>query len=107
MPASNLTDNELFDVIGRFWRKNASMIVSVRDVGVPCAAAVGVITKEHIADSVAESVRPYANPSAAAGFVFQPHPTWRGPIGTRAAESRRGHQSGTFWPRPHRHAAIN
>jgi len=36
------------------------MIVVVRGGGVPRAAdVVGVITKEHIADSVAESVRPY------------------------------------------------
>ena len=50
----------MFDVIHRFWRKNASMIVVVRGTGIPRAAAVvGVITKEHIADSVADSVRPY------------------------------------------------
>jgi chloride channel protein, CIC family len=50
----------MFDVIQRFWRKKASMIVVVRGTGVPRASAVvGVITKEHIADSVAESVRPY------------------------------------------------
>jgi len=50
----------MFDVIGRFWRKNAAMIVVVRGTGVPRAAdVVGIITKEHIADSVAESVRPY------------------------------------------------
>jgi chloride channel protein, CIC family len=51
----------MFDVIQRFWGKNASMIVVVRGTGVPRASdAVGVITKEHIADSVADSVRPYA-----------------------------------------------
>jgi len=50
----------MFDVIHRFWRRNASMIVVVRGTGIPRAAAVvGVITKEHIADSVADSVRPY------------------------------------------------
>jgi CIC family chloride channel protein len=50
----------MFDVIHRFWRKNASMIVVVRGTGVPRASdVVGVITKEHIADSVADSVRPY------------------------------------------------
>ncbi len=49
----------MFNVIHRFWRKNASMIVVIRGTGVPRAAdVVGVITKEHIADSVAESVRP-------------------------------------------------
>jgi chloride channel protein, CIC family len=51
----------MFDVIQRFWRKNASMIVVVRGTGLPRASdVVGVITKEHIADSVADSVRPYA-----------------------------------------------
>jgi len=50
----------MFDVIQRFWREEAAMIVVVRGGGVPRAAdVVGVITKEHIADSVAESVRPY------------------------------------------------
>jgi chloride channel protein, CIC family len=54
-------DDIMFGVIQRFWRKNASMIVVVRGSGVPRASdVVGVITKEHIADSVAESVRPYA-----------------------------------------------
>lgn len=51
----------MFDVLHRFWRKGASMIVVVRGSGVPRASdVVGVITKEHIADSVAESVRSYA-----------------------------------------------
>jgi CIC family chloride channel protein len=50
----------MFDVIQRFWRKQASMIVVVRGRGVPRASdVVGVITKEHIADSVAASVQPY------------------------------------------------
>jgi CIC family chloride channel protein len=54
-------DDVMFDVIHRFSRRKASMIVVVRGHGVPRAADVaGVITKEHIADSVAESVRPYA-----------------------------------------------
>jgi chloride channel protein, CIC family len=51
----------MFDVIQRFWRRKASMIVVVRGTGVPRASdVVGIITKEHIADSVADSVRPYA-----------------------------------------------
>jgi CIC family chloride channel protein len=51
----------MFDVIHRFARRKASMIVVVHGHGVPRATdVVGVITKEHIADSVAESVRPYA-----------------------------------------------
>ena len=53
-------DDIMFGVIHRFWRKQASMIVVVRGRGVPRASdVVGVITREHIADSVAESVRPY------------------------------------------------
>jgi CIC family chloride channel protein len=51
----------MFDVIQRFWRRKAAMIVVVRGTGVPRASdVVGILTKEHIADSVAESVRPYA-----------------------------------------------
>jgi chloride channel protein, CIC family len=53
-------DDIMFDIIHRFWRRQASMVVVVRGTGVPRAAdVVGIITKEHIADSVAESVRPY------------------------------------------------
>ncbi|MBS0579657.1 MAG: hypothetical protein JSR36_10410 [Proteobacteria bacterium] len=52
----------MFDVVQRFWRRKASMIVVVRGTDVPRASAVvGILTKEHIADSVAESVRPYAS----------------------------------------------
>jgi len=55
-------DDIMFGVISRFWRRGASMIVVVRGSGVPRAAdVVGVITKEHVADSVADSVRPYAS----------------------------------------------
>jgi CIC family chloride channel protein len=52
----------MFDVITRFWRRKAFMTVVVRPGHrVPRATdVVGVITKEHIADSVAESVKPYA-----------------------------------------------
>jgi len=50
----------MFEVIQRFWETDDSMIVVVRGEGTPTASdVVGVITKEHIADSVAESVRPY------------------------------------------------
>jgi CIC family chloride channel protein len=50
-----------FDVIRRMWRKNAIMAVVVRaGRGVPRANDVaGVITKEHVADSVADSVMAY------------------------------------------------
>ena len=54
-------DDIMFNTIGRMWRRNASMIVVVRGGGVPRVDdIVGLITKEHVADSVAESVRPYA-----------------------------------------------
>ena len=51
----------MFNVIGRMWRRKASMILVVRNTGVPRIESIlGVITKEHVADSVADSVRPYA-----------------------------------------------
>ncbi len=51
----------MFSVIGRMWQRGAMMAVVVRGNGAPLASDVlGVITKEHVADSVALSVRPYA-----------------------------------------------
>jgi CIC family chloride channel protein len=54
-------ENEaVFDVIGRIWRKNAVMALVVSSAGVPRGEDVlGVITKEHVADSVAASVEIY------------------------------------------------
>ena len=55
-------DDIMFNVIARMWRRQASMVVVVRGGGVPRADnVIGVISKEHIADSVAASVRPYAD----------------------------------------------
>jgi CIC family chloride channel protein len=52
----------VFDVVMRMSRRNAAMAVVTRDVRRPHAAdVIGVISKEHIADSVAESIRPYGN----------------------------------------------
>ena len=52
----------MFGVIGRMWQRGAIMVVVVRGNGKPLAADVlGVITKEHVADSVAFSVRPYTS----------------------------------------------
>jgi len=52
-----------FDVIDRMWREDAAMAVIVRNAVVARAADVrGIISKEHVADSVAESIRPYAAP---------------------------------------------
>ena len=48
------------DVIERIWRKNAFMAVVVRGRGIPRADdVVGVITREHVANSVAEGIRIY------------------------------------------------
>jgi chloride channel protein, CIC family len=49
-----------FDVIERMWRRDAFMAVVVRRNGVPRGEdVVGVITKEHVADSVAAGLRIY------------------------------------------------
>jgi CIC family chloride channel protein len=54
----------MFDVIGRMWRRDATMAVVVESSAVPRGADVrGVITKEHVADSVAASIKPYASES--------------------------------------------
>jgi CIC family chloride channel protein len=48
------------EVIRRMWRRNAIMAVVVRSSGIPRASdVVGVITKEHVADSVADSIKSY------------------------------------------------
>jgi chloride channel protein, CIC family len=53
-------DDIVFDVIQRMWRKRAFMALVVASRGVPRPENVrGVITKEHVADSVASSVRIY------------------------------------------------
>ncbi|HVN30082.1 MAG TPA: chloride channel protein [Candidatus Binataceae bacterium] len=54
-------DDIVFDVINRMHARNASMAVIMRgSKRIPRAGdVVGVITKEHIADSVAESIRTY------------------------------------------------
>jgi chloride channel protein, CIC family len=52
----------MFSVIGRMWTHRAMMAVVVSGNGVALASEVlGVISKEHVADSVAFSVRPYAS----------------------------------------------
>jgi CIC family chloride channel protein len=54
-------DDIVFDVIRRMWRRNAVMAVVVgRERGTPRAGDVlGIITKDHVADSVAASVQLY------------------------------------------------
>jgi chloride channel protein, CIC family len=55
-------DDIIFDVIPRMWRKGSTMVIVAKSKGArPLATDVlGVITKEHVADSVAASVKPYA-----------------------------------------------
>jgi CIC family chloride channel protein len=54
-------DDIVFDVIHRMWRHDAFMAVVVGRRGVPRASDVrGVISKEHVADSVAASIQVYA-----------------------------------------------
>ena len=53
-------DDIVFDVIRRIWRRQAVMALVVRGRGVPRPADVaGVITKEHVANSVANSIKVY------------------------------------------------
>ncbi|HEY3918800.1 MAG TPA: chloride channel protein, partial [Stellaceae bacterium] len=50
-----------FDVIERLWQAGASMAVVVVGTGTPLASDVrGIISKEHVADSVAENLTRYA-----------------------------------------------
>jgi CIC family chloride channel protein len=51
----------MFNVIGRMSRKNAAMVIVFRVKGrLRPSNVAGLITKEHIADSVSESISPYA-----------------------------------------------
>jgi CIC family chloride channel protein len=53
-------DDIVFDVIPRLWRRHAVMTLVVRGKGIPRSEdVVGVITKEHVADSVADSIQVY------------------------------------------------
>ncbi len=53
----------VFDVVERMWRRSASMAIVTKGAGrLPRAThVVGMISKEHIADSVADSIRPYGS----------------------------------------------
>jgi CIC family chloride channel protein len=54
-------DEIAFDVIDHMWREGAAMAVVVHNQAKARAEDVrGIISKEHVADSVAESIRPYA-----------------------------------------------
>jgi CIC family chloride channel protein len=53
-------EDVMFDVIRRVWHQGASMALVVRGRGIPRPHDVlGVITKEHVADSVASSIEVY------------------------------------------------
>jgi CIC family chloride channel protein len=55
----------MFNIIGRMWRRNATMSIVADSGPVPRGSDVrGVITKEHVADSVAASIKPYAGSDA-------------------------------------------
>jgi CIC family chloride channel protein len=54
-------DDIAFEVIKRMWRRGGAMAVVVAGKGVPTEADVkGIITKEHVADSVADSIKGFA-----------------------------------------------
>jgi CIC family chloride channel protein len=54
-------DDIAFAVIGRMWREGAAMAVVVAKSAATLADGVrGIISKEHVADSVAQSIKPYA-----------------------------------------------
>ncbi|MFZ1988332.1 MAG: chloride channel protein [Alphaproteobacteria bacterium] len=54
-------EDVMFNVIGRMWKRKATMSVVANGQGIPHIEDVlGLITKEHVADSVAESIKPYA-----------------------------------------------
>ncbi len=54
-------EDVMFDVIGRMWRRDAAMTIVVSGSGRRPRAdnVVGIISKEHVANSVAESIRAY------------------------------------------------
>jgi CIC family chloride channel protein len=56
------SEDIMFNVIGRMWRRKAIMAIVVEaDERIPRTKNIaGLITKEHVADSVAESIKPYA-----------------------------------------------
>jgi len=56
-------EDVVFDVVQRMWRRNSALSIVTKGSGyLPRAKnVVGMISKEHIADSVADSIRPYGN----------------------------------------------
>ena len=58
------TEEVMFDVIGRMARERAPMTIVFSGPDRHVAAIAGLITKEHLADSVSESIGPYASGEA-------------------------------------------
>jgi chloride channel protein, CIC family len=57
-------DDIVFNIIEDMWRTGAVMAVVIREHGLPLISdVVGVISKEHVADSVASSIAVYPHPS--------------------------------------------
>ena len=56
-------EDVVFDVVERMWQRKATMAIVIKSAGrLPRAAnVVGMISKEHIADSVADSIKPYGS----------------------------------------------
>lgn len=51
----------MFDVVQRMARRDASMVVVVKSDGRGRPSEViGIISKEHVADTVAESIKPFS-----------------------------------------------
>lgn len=51
----------MFDVVQRMARRDASMVVVVKSDGRGRPSEViGIISKEHVADSIAESIKPFS-----------------------------------------------
>ena len=59
-------DDVVFDVVDRMWRRHASLAIVTKSAGrLPRGShVIGMISKEHIADSVADSIKPYSNEPA-------------------------------------------
>jgi CIC family chloride channel protein len=53
----------VFDVVDRMYRRRASMAIVTKGSGrLPRGSnVIGMISKEHIADSVADSIKPYSS----------------------------------------------
>ncbi len=55
-------EDVVFDVVDRMWRRGASMSIVTKGRGIPRGGnIIGMISKEHIADSVADSIKPYSS----------------------------------------------